>query len=259
MSSRLLKLSTSNGFSSNLSSSISATDTTIALDTTTGLVAPGVLCIDKTDSNLNPTPTAREYVSLTGIDSNSITGVTRGVAGSVAQAHSSGAVVDETFTTTHWGDAVDFLQTSYDASGNVTVSSTATVSIVRNYTHLNASGASITGNFPFHTMWTISGAMTQATTSVGKPQQTPQAGLVQFFSAVLRTPVSGASLVLDINRNGTSIFTDQNTRLSILGGGTFVSTASIGTRNWSAGDILTLDIDNGGGSASDLTVIGRAV
>ena len=76
---------------------------------------------------------------------------------------------------------------------------------------------------------------------------------------MLRTPASGSSLVLDINKNGTSIFTDQNTRPTIVGGGTFVSTASIGTKTLNAGDIFTMDIDIGGGTGADLTVIGRAL
>lgn len=76
---------------------------------------------------------------------------------------------------------------------------------------------------------------------------------------VLRTPASGASLVIDINKNGTSIFTDQNTRLLISGGGTYASTASIGTKGFTAGDILSADIDMGGGSGSDLSIIGRGL
>lgn len=259
MAAKLWETGSVNAFATTLNGAISASDTTIALTTTTGLVAPGVLCIDRQDGNGNNTPSKREYISFTGISVNSITGCTRGVAGSSAQTHSSGANVEENFSTTHWGEAIDFLQVSHDASGNITTSGSATIAIIRNYTHLNASGASITGRFPINPGWVVAGLVSLATTSVGKPLPVPQQGFMQFWSAVLRTPVSGGSLLLDIHKNGTTVFTDQNTRLVFPAGGTFVSTASIAIKTLAAGDILTLDIDNGGGTAQDLTVVGRAL
>lgn len=261
MSARLVKSSTSNAFQTTLNGSIVAGDTSITLTTVSGLQAPGVLVIDRVDGNSNNTPTVREYISFTGISTNTLTGVTRGLAGSTAQAHNSGAIVEEVFSVTHWGDLVDYLAVSHDSSGNI-VTSTATIATLNNTDlnvsrSINASGASITGYFPIHPTWVVSGAVSLTTTSVGKPAPMPQNGVWKFFSAVLRTPASGASLVLDINKNGTSIFTDQNTRPLISGGGTYVSTASIGTKAFSAGDVLTVDIDLGGGTGADLTILGR--
>lgn len=273
MAARLIKTNTSNAFSTSLNGSVASGDTSILLTSTAGLVAPGVLCIDRIDSNGTATPVIREYVSFTGISTNTLTGVTRALAGSTAQAHSSGAVVEENFSVTHWGDLVDFLAVSHDSAGKL-VTSTATITtatittstvatetvtnlIVTN--SLYASGASITGQFPIHPVWVIGGAVSLATTSVGKPLPMPQNGTLSFFSAVLRTPASGASLIIDINKNGTSIFTNQATRLLIVGAGTFISTASIGTKTFNAGDIFTVDIDAGGGSGSDLTILGKAL
>lgn len=258
MSARLLEGGTINAFSTTLNGSISAADTTIALTTATGLVAPGVICIDRTDGLGNATPTKREYISFTGISVNSLTGCTRGLAGSTAQTHNSGATVEENFSVTHWGDMIDFLQVSHDSSGNIVVSSTATISVARIYTHLNASGASLTGRFPIHPGWVVGGLVSLATTSVGKPLPMPQAGLFEFFSAVLRSPASGSALIIDINKDGSSIF-DTGTRPTIPAGGTYVSTASIAIRNFSAGNIFTMDIDQGGGLGADLTVLGRAL
>ena len=264
MAINLWDVATTNAFSSTLNGTIAAGDTTITLTSVTGLVAPGVLCIDREDANVTATPLLREYVSFTGISSLQITGVTRAVAGSTGQAHSSGAIIEENMSVTHWGDLKDFLEVAHTSAGKI-LTSTATITdildvvttIVR--THLYASGASITGRFPINPTWVVGGTVSLATTSVGKPLPMPQQGFLQFFSAVLRTPASGSSLVLDINKNGTSIFTDQNTRLLISGGGTFVSTASIGTKTLNAGDIFTMDIDIGGGTGADLTVIGRAL
>lgn len=258
MSAQLLKGGTGNAFSTTLNGNIAAGDNSITLTDATGLQAPGVIMIDRQDVNGDDTPTVREYISFTGISTNTLTGCTRGVAGSTAQAHVSGALVEETFSVTHWGDLLDFLETSHDASGNIVVSSTATISVARVYTHLNASGASITGRFPIHPGWVVGGLVSLATTSVGKPLPMPQAGLFEFWSAVLRSPASGAALIIDINKDGTSIF-DTGTRPTIPAGGTYVSTASIAIRNFSAGNIFTMDIDQGGGLGADLTVLGRAL
>lgn len=257
MSAKLWKSSTSNAFQTTLNGNITLSDNTITLTTVTGLQAPGVLVIDRVDGNGVATTTLREYISFTGISTNTLTGVTRGLGGSVAQSHQSSAVVEETISVTHWGDLLDFLAVSHDASGNI-VTANATISRVNVYTHLNAAGASVTGNFPINPAWIIGGSVSQATTAIGKPLIVPQASMIQYFSAVTRTPVSGGSLLLDINKNGVSIFTDQNTRLVFPAGGTYVSTASIAIKSLLAGDILTVDIDNGGGTANDLTVVGRA-
>lgn len=258
MSAQLWETSTSNAFSTSLNGSISSSDTNITLTTVTGLTAPGVLVIDRQDGSGNDTPTAREFITYTGISTNTLTGCSRGVAGSSAQAHSSGALVEETMSVTHWGDLIDFLQVSHDAAGKI-VTSSATISDARIQTRLNASGASITGRFPIHPGWVVGGLVSLATGGVGKPLPMPQDGLITFFSAVLKSPASGSALILDINKNGSTLFTDQGARLTIPAGGTYASTASLGIKTFVAGDILSMDIDQGGGLGADLTVLGRAV
>ena len=113
------------------------------------MVYPGILVIDRQDANGEDTPANREYISYTGISSNTLTGVTRGIAGSTAQTHSSGAIIEEVFSVTHWNELIDFLNISHDSAGNI-VSSAATISTLRVFEHLNASGASITGTFPIY-------------------------------------------------------------------------------------------------------------
>lgn len=258
MSAKLWEVGTSNAFSTQLNGNISAGDSSITLTTTAGLTAPGVICIDRVDSNGTATPSLREYVSFTGISTNTLTGCLRGLAGSSDQAHSSGAIAEENFSVTHWGEMLDFLQVSHDVAGNIVVSSTATIATLRVYTHLNASGASISGRFPITPTWFIDGAVSLATTSIAASTPMPQAGMFQFFSMCLKTPASGASLIVDINKNGTSIF-EAATRLLIPGGGTLVSTASIASKFFNSGDVFTVDIDSGGGSGSGLFILGRAL
>lgn len=79
-------------------------------------------------------------------------------------------------------------------------------------------------------------------------------------SGTTSTPITGASLVLDVNKNGTTIFTTQSNRPNIASGGT--ATAAEPTPDVTsivAGDYLTVDIDYVGSTTAgaDLTVIIR--
>jgi hypothetical protein len=256
MSAKLWRAGTSNAFNTTLNGNIVAGDTTIALTTTSGLQAPGVLVIDRRDANNTATPNLREYVSFTDISSNNITGVTRGLGGSSAQSHLSGAIVEEVLSVTQWNDLLDFLQVAHDSAGNIVAAGTASIATARIHSLLNASGASILGNFPIHPVWVAQGMLSGATVGIGKPLPMPQNGVWEFFSATTRTPASLATLTIDINKNFGSVFSDQGTRLFFPLNGTFVSTASIGTKSFNRGDIFTVDVDNGS-LASDLTVLGR--
>lgn len=274
MTARLLRAATSNAFSTTLNGSIDNAVTTITLTSVTGLQASGVLVIDRQDGSGNNTPTKREFVTYTGISGNDLTGVTRGVAGSTAQAHTSGALVEETMSVTHWNDLYDFLTTEHTGTGTH-VLSTPTItsarmitsiqasgaSVILGQTTLNgllqASGASIVGSFPLYPTWVIPGFASAATTGAGKPLAMPRAGNWESFTLLTRTPVSTASLTITVNKNGVAIF-DTIGRPNILGGGTFVSTASVATKVFAAGDIFTVDISTGG-NVSDLTLIGKGV
>ena len=270
MAVKLWEATTTNAFQTTLDGTIDDSVVTISLTSTTGLVAPGVLVLDRQDGNGSNTPTKREYVTFTAISSNDVTGVTRGVAGSTAAAHSSGALVEATPTVTHWGDMVDFMQVEHSAAGlhvistatvnytetkRLAVTSLASIAVAKIGTHLSVSGASVSG-IGLHPTWILPGNASAATTAIGKPIAMPQLGQFQSFSATLRSPISGASLILDVNKNFSSIF-EAGTRPTILGGGTFVSTASINTKNFIAGDVFSVDLD-AGGNYSDISLVGRA-
>lgn len=55
---------------------------------------PAILVIDRVDSDGDETPNAREYLKFTGVSSTTISGLTRGMGGSVAQSHAAGAIVE---------------------------------------------------------------------------------------------------------------------------------------------------------------------
>lgn len=140
MSAKLWKAGTSNARSTTLNGSISASDSSITLTSVSGMQFPGVVVIDRVDSTGVSTPNAREYISFTGISTNTLTGCVRGLGGSTAQAHSSGAIVEEVFSVTHWNDLIDFLQASHDSVGNIMTSgatiTTLTTSTVKMLTAL---------------------------------------------------------------------------------------------------------------------------
>ena len=128
MASKLWSVGSSNAFSTTASGSVGAGDTSITLTNATGLQSPGVIIIDRVNANAVATPSAREYVSFTGISTNTLTGCVRGLGGSTAQAHASASVVEEVWSVTHWNDAVSFMQASHDSSGNISVSTATLVS-----------------------------------------------------------------------------------------------------------------------------------
>lgn len=122
MATALWKSGTSNTLSSTLNGTIGAGDTSITLTSAAGLQAPGIITIDRLDSSLNETPNAKEYISFTGISTNTLTGCTRGLGGTSAQGHSSSALVEELFTGVHWNDMVSFLQASHGSTGLISTS-----------------------------------------------------------------------------------------------------------------------------------------
>lgn len=243
-----------------------------ALSDVTGIPnLPGIMVIDRVDTNNTATPNKREYIAYTGTSGSTVTGLTRNVDnGGSDQAHAVGAIVEFVPDVT-WANSI------YTALSNVVSTSTlavdttkvvtpssflgtlntnmASIATIPNQTITNsftASGASLSGVNILVPTWFIPGFSSSPTVSVGSPVDMPLSGTIDFASATLRTAVSGASLVLDIMKNGTSIFA-TGTRLSILGSGTYASTASISTKSFVSGDIFSVDIDNGGWFG-DLTV-----
>jgi hypothetical protein len=74
--------------------------------------------------------------------------------------------------------------------------------------------------------------------------------------ASLGSAPSGAAVIVDVNKNGTTVFTTQANRPSIAAAG-FVSTkVTPDVTTLSDGDYMTVDIDQIGSSVagSDLTV-----
>lgn len=113
---RHIKLGTSNAFSTTLDGNVALGDDSIVLTTVTGLQAPGLLCIDRTNGSTS-TSTVREYIYFTGISTRTLTGVTRGLGGSTAQPHNSGALVEEIISIDHWNDLLESILVGHNSNG----------------------------------------------------------------------------------------------------------------------------------------------
>ena len=278
MSVRLVKAATVNDWHTTLADTISDSADIIGLVSTASLnpgqlQVPGVLIVDREDSTETLTPAKREYISFASVSGPTLYDVTRGLAGSTAQGHTVGSMIEETPSTTHWGDLLDWLAVEHNTDGTHNV-----FSQVRQINVTGVSGASgLKGDVTFVpgsnvSIYAVSGASGYSHIMISAPTATP-GGLFPFtvngylatgtnvcplllvennlspksISAVLKAPASGASLVLDVNKNSTSLFTNQACRLSIAAGGTYASTASISTTAFVPGDLLTLDVDVGTG------------
>lgn len=138
-----------------LNGGIDDNDTTITLNNATNIPTDtAVTCvIDRVDSSGNKTPTLREIV--TGVISGSqLTQVVRGVDGTTAQSHNSGAVVEFVLAGDMWNDLIDLIldghsqlgyhKTVKDTNGNEILELSPTASAVN---HLLARNAA-TGNTP---------------------------------------------------------------------------------------------------------------
>lgn len=85
----------------------------------------------------------------------------------------------------------------------------------------------------------------------------PFAATISEVRMVVGTAPSGASLICDVNKNGTTIFTTQANRPTISSNQTTSPAATPAVTAVAAGDVLSVDIDQVGSTVpgSDLTVV----
>lgn len=203
MAANLWRTASANAFNTTLNGNIAAGDTTITLTSVTNLnTTNGVLVIDRQDVNGNDTPTLREYVSYTGISSSQITGVTRGLGGSTAQAHNSAAKVEECFSVSHWNDLISALLNVLTSAGAVDTTKVVDLTTAQTLTNKTISGGTISG--------TVAGSPTYS----GKP----------IFTANQPTLVAdadGVTVTFDMNAG--------NIHRVTLGGNRTLATTNVGT------------------------------
>ena len=82
--------------------------------------------------------------------------------------------------------------------------------------------------------------------------------ITEVYAYVKTAPV-GASLIVDVNKNGTTIFTNQSNRPTIASGSNSDTSGAPDVTSLSKNDVLTIDVDQIGSSTagSDLIVVIR--
>lgn len=144
-------------------------DSSVVLELQATSSMKGILVVDRVDVNGNLTPTKTEYISFTGVSGSTVTGLTRGVAGTSAQGHSIGAIVEFVADIT-WAQAInDVFTTQHNDDGtHKTLSSISLASVTLNYPVINnpiISGGSLASLSL--TNVSISGTITNPTISGG--------------------------------------------------------------------------------------------
>ena len=92
------------------------------------------------------------------------------------------------------------------------------------------------------------------TTGVKQVMRLPFAGKVTYVTAAVGTAPAGSSIILDINKNGTTMYTTQGNRPTIAAAGTSVTATNPDVLTWAAGDRLSLEIDQVGSSTAGANV-----
>ena len=269
---------TKNFVSTTLNGSINDSTGTITLNDASNLQAPGYIVIDREDGNGTATPNAREVISFTGISGNDLTGCTRGADNSTARSHSDGALVESNPVAGAFNSVVTALSASLNEGGTGLHVSSATItgitqsarfvgtsiaSIARVEspqvfvgTHLYASGASLTGFSSlggFNALFQVPGSLASQANVAGMIV-VPAAVTASYMVGYVQTPASVASVAAFVTKQGGTVVG----MFTILGGGTYGSSASLAVTSLAAGDNLKLDIRSTASLAQDLSVVLRA-
>jgi hypothetical protein len=223
---------TSNAFNTTTASLVGSGDSSITLTTAATLQAPGVIVIDRVNSNNVSTPTVREYISFTGISTNTLTGCSRGLGGSSAQSHAAGAVVEECLSVTHWNGFVTALLNVLTAAGVLDTTKVVDLTTAQTLTNKTLTSPTTTGTDSGTA--TISNkrrtrrvaTVTQSATPTVNSDNTDVAsitGLAQAITSMTTnlsgTPNAGDQLEFQITDNGTA--------RAITWGASFESTGNV--------------------------------
>lgn len=107
------------------------------------------------------------------------------------------------------------------------------------------------------TVFTHSGDVETGTGALKIPNKLGMTLAISGVYLMVGTAPTGAAIIVDIHKDGTTIFTTQGNRPQIAAGATSGNSTSIDVTSWADGEYLTMDIDQiGSGTAgANLTVV----
>ena len=93
-------------------------------------------------------------------------------------------------------------------------------------------------------------------TGVKEQVRMPFAGKISYVTAAVTTAPTGSTAIIDLNKNGTTMYTTQGNRPTIAVSGTSVTATNPDVLTWAAGDRLAIEVDQKGSSTAgaNLTV-----
>lgn len=105
-------------------------------------------------------------------------------------------------------------------------------------------------------IFTASGTLSVGASTIILPNATGRTLVISKVYLIVGTAPTGAAILVDIHKNGTTIFTTQSNRPTIADGATSGNTTTIEVSSWDDGEYLTMEIDQVGSTVagSDLTV-----
>lgn len=105
-------------------------------------------------------------------------------------------------------------------------------------------------------IFTVNGELTVNTGNIRIPNITGTTLTITKVRIDVNTAPTGNSIIVDVNKDGTTIFTTQANRPEIAIGEYYDQTTTIDVANWVDGGYLTVDIDQVGSAypGADLTI-----
>ncbi|MCZ2337447.1 MAG: hypothetical protein LC127_04460 [Chitinophagales bacterium] len=223
----LEKAPTSNFWSTSLNGAINDSVTTITLNSTVGLQAPGRLVINRQDSTGQNTPSAREVISFTGISGSDLTGVTRGADNSTARSHADGSLVESAIVVGNWDTLYDVINEEHDLDG--THDTTKVVDLTTAQTLTNKTLTSPVINTPSLTTTTANRHVVYSPNPAKTTSSTSFAQIDSSFHADI-TVQKGALVLCFLTIGG---FTNSNAAYA-----TYFDIATSGTTSATGGEMI---------------------
>lgn len=102
--------------------------------------------------------------------------------------------------------------------------------------------------------WTFTGADLTTTTGAVRLRP-PRAGTVLFVRCSAGTAPAGQDIIVDVNKNGTTIFTTQANRPKVPAGSNDGPNATPDVTSFAAGDVFTCDVDQVGSTTAGADLV----
>lgn len=118
---------------------------------------------------------------------------------------------------------------------------------------IDASGVTVP---PIMTLFTVEGDLTVDSNPLRIYNNYGASRTISEVFLSVDTAPTGAAIIVDVNKDGTTIFTNQANRPQIAAAANTGNTTTIDVASWGDGEYLTVDVDQiGSGTAgSDLTI-----